>query len=192
MAGDHSCEWAPWFKSHFQGYAKAESDFDSATWKTHHTRLLRETRIRHESAGKSVLVESQNSFRLTLAEEHLVLAGQPDLVVLGDREGVVVDAKTGKPRPSDELQVMLYMWAFPRARVQIRGLPMDGLVVYGDHDVPISRERLDARFLDDLDYFMKVLGSREPAHRVPSWSNCRFCDIAKNDCSVRVESAAGE
>ena len=52
MAGDSSCEWGAWFKSHFQGYAKAPSDFDLAAWTIKHTRLLRELRIERQAAGE--------------------------------------------------------------------------------------------------------------------------------------------
>jgi PD-(D/E)XK nuclease superfamily len=191
MSGDHSCEWAPWFKTHYQGHTKVDGGFDSASWKVRHTRLLRETRIARQRAGETLLVESQTAFRLSLADPRLVLAGQADLVSLSGSRPTIIDVKTGQPRAADELQVMIYMWALPQGSGDLAGSSPEGLVVYEDHQVPIAATRIDDRFRDDLGYFLRLLASDEPAHRVPSWPNCRFCDIGSDDCSSRVETAAG-
>ena len=38
MVGENSCEWAAWFKSHFQGYDKVPNDFDVTAWQMAHTK----------------------------------------------------------------------------------------------------------------------------------------------------------
>jgi hypothetical protein len=40
------------------------------------------------------------------------LAGTPDLVALRADAGTVYDIKTGKPRVSDQVQVMIYMYVW--------------------------------------------------------------------------------
>ena len=45
MAGEQSCEWASWFKAHYENYHKAPSDFDTAKWNIEHTLQLRRLRI---------------------------------------------------------------------------------------------------------------------------------------------------
>ncbi len=155
MAGGQSCEWAPWFKAHYQSYTKAPSDFDSASWVVRHTRLLRETRIARQRAGETMLVESQTAFRLRIPERRVTLAGQADLVALSGGRATIIDAKTGQPKDSDQLQVMIYMWAFPQVRRESAGSVPEGLVVYEDHSVSISSARIDDRFRDDLGYFLE-------------------------------------
>ena len=41
MAGEQNCEWASWFKAHYENYDKAPSDFDTVKWNIEHTRQLR-------------------------------------------------------------------------------------------------------------------------------------------------------
>ena len=45
MAGEQNCEWASWFKAHYEKYDKAPSDFDTAKWNIEHTLQLRRLRI---------------------------------------------------------------------------------------------------------------------------------------------------
>ena len=32
LTGESNCEWAIWFKAHYQGWAKLPSDFNQAVW----------------------------------------------------------------------------------------------------------------------------------------------------------------
>ena len=53
-----------------------------------------------------------------------------------------VDVKTGSPKASDQVQVMLYMYLLPLARPEYQGATIAGQVVYGDHvvDIPTRPE----------------------------------------------------
>ena len=122
LSGESSCEWAAWFKAQHEGssWAKAPSDFDQAGWLMDHTALLNEQREVWEKQGCSVLTEAQNSF--TLRGSSASLAGKPDLVAQR-RDGVaIIDAKSGRPSPHHAIQVMIYMYALPRALERYRGL----------------------------------------------------------------------
>ena len=51
--------------------------------------------------------------------------------------GTSIDVKTGRPGPSHVVQVMLYMYAVPKAMGRHYGVDFDGRVAYGDHEVEI-------------------------------------------------------
>ena len=61
------------------------------------------------------------------------LGGKPDLIVGKDSTGMVIDNKTGQPSPSHSVQVMIYMYAIPRALHQYRGIT-------STQDVPESHD----------------------------------------------------
>ena len=98
LTGERSCEWAIWFKAHYQDWAKPPSDFNQAQWMLNHTALLNERRANWEVGGYTVEVEEQNSFQLR--GKSATLAGRPDLVARRDDEAVIVDAKTGQENPA--------------------------------------------------------------------------------------------
>ena len=98
----------------------------------------------------------------------------------------IIDVKTGKPSPAHVVQVLLYMYAVPRAMGQHRDLVFDGQVAYADHVVDIPASAIDDRFIERLSQLVRRLASDAPARRVPSPSECRFCPITAADCPGRV------
>ena len=98
LAGENSCEWAGWFRSHYQDWTKQPSDFDSTQWMLAHTALVNQVREDSERLGYTVFTENQNSFRLRGRHRHP--GGEADLIVVKGGDAVVIDAKTGKPGPA--------------------------------------------------------------------------------------------
>ena len=141
LSGLNSCEWASWFKAqHYSdSWARMPSDFELSKWLTAHTALLNESRVTWERKGYSVLTEGQNHFNLR--GNSAVLAGKPDLVARKGDEVKVIDAKTGRPSPADAIQVVLYMYALPRALERYRALRFTGQVASSDHVVDIPARR---------------------------------------------------
>lgn len=189
LVGDQSCEWATWFKANHKSYEKAPFTFDATGWRLAHTALLDRKYRQLIEAGHSVSVEGQNKF--SLRGKCATLGGKPDLIGLNGK-GTVYDIKTGQPKPSDHVQVMVYMWAVPRALPRYSGLKFDGLVVYPDHEVRIPAESLDPAFVGNLADLIKRVSSESPARRVPSPDECKFCDLTLKDCAERAEAEAGE
>src|SRR5207249_10971723 len=123
MAGEQSCEWASWFKAHYESYDKAPDDFDSAKWSIEHTRQLRRLQVERRKLGERVFLEGEDAIRLTLPSG-VVVAGKPDLITLPDGQAAapsdgqpttlcvgqptIHDVKTGRERCSDRVQIMLY------------------------------------------------------------------------------------
>ena len=98
LAGEASCEWASWFRSHHQDWAKPPSNFNQAQWMLDHTALVNQARESRGKLGYTVFTEGQNSFRLR--GRGATLAGKPDLIAVKGQDVVIIDAKTGKPSPA--------------------------------------------------------------------------------------------
>lgn len=186
MAGDACCEWAPWFKSHYQDYAKAPSDFDAAAWKIKHTRVLRQLRLERETAGEEALLEGQTQFYYERPATGLVVSGKADLLAISGSSVCVYDVKTGQVRASDSVQVMIYMYCIPRANPNLRAKTFEGAVVYEDHRVPIPPSAINSEFERNIEYFLDILDSDEEPSKAPSPAECRFCDIGHQECAERV------
>ena len=185
LAGDAHCEWAGWFRAHYQDWTRPPSDFDNAKWMLDHTALVNRERESRESLGYTVYVENQNYFRLR--GQYATLSGKPDLIAVRNSDAVIIDAKTGTPSPHHAVQVMLYQYAIPKALEHHRGMEFRGHVAYPESNVEIPTSRIDTDFVNNLGALIRHLASDTPARRVPSSTECRFCDITGADCPERVE-----
>ena len=185
LTGESSCAWATWFKAHYQNWSKPPSGFDQAEWLMRHTALLNEQKEERTGANRAVYVEGQNAFRLRGATA--TLAGKPDLVILDGREVTIIDVKTGREQAWHRAQVMIYQYALPLAFPQYRGLQVGGEVVYPTHTALIPTGAVSGQFVKDLGALIRRLAADTPPGRVPSRSECRFCDISGLDCPERMD-----
>ncbi len=188
MTGEISCEWQTWFKTHFTGYDKVPSDFDLAKWTVEHNMLLRELRLDLQKEAQYTYLEAQNQFRYQHALG-AVISGKPDLIMHGkDKSITVYDAKTGQQRGSDNIQVMLYMNFLPKCHDRYKGETLEGCVVYNlQNRVKIQAAAVDKKFIDNVDYFARIITAEEPPLKNPSKQDCKFCDIPKSECLERFE-----
>jgi len=46
---------------------------------------------------------------------------------------------------------------------------------------------VDPKFIGAFEYFVGVIAALEPALKVPSRHECRFCDIARTECPERIK-----
>ena len=115
LVGESSCEWASWFRAQHEGWSweRVPSNFDLVGWQIAHTAGINESRQLWEDRGFTVLTEHQNAF--ALRGKTGTLGGKPDLIARKGDSGTIIDVKTGRPSPSHGVQVMLYMYAVPRA-----------------------------------------------------------------------------
>ena len=185
LTGENSCEWAIWFKAHHQSWERVPSDFDQAKWMLDHTALLNERIADWTVGGHDIDTEAQNRFELH--GKTAILAGRPDIIAHREDRAVIIDAKTGHDSPSHAVQVMIYLYAVPRALERYRNAKLRGQVTYHDHTVRISAEAVDDKFIQNLGVLIRRLSAAEPARRVPSFAECRFCDISAAECPARVE-----
>ena len=150
-----------------------------------HTALPKERINNREVGGLDVDVEAQNRFELS--GKSATRAGRPDLVARREDEAVIVDAKTGQENPSHLVQVMIYLYAVPKALEKYRNLKPRGQVTYRYHTVRIPAEAVDDQFVQNLGALIHRLSADKPARRIPSPQECRFCDISAADCPERVD-----
>ena len=185
LAGEAHCEWAGWFRAHYRDWTKSPSDFDQTRWMLDHTALVSQARESRDALGYEVRTENQNSFVLRGATA--TLAGKPDLIAIKGNDAAVIDAKTRKPSPHHAVQVMIYQYSVPRALEEYRGMEFRGHVIYPDSNVAVPVSGVDRRFVDRLGALIRRLADEEPARKVPSAEECRWCDITPEDWPERVE-----
>lgn len=189
MAGDVQCQWASWFRSHYTAYTKAPSDFQLATWTVEHNKCLDMMCKECSTNSLTYFKENQNSF--TVKRGNMTIGGKPDLVVLEkDKSYTIYDMKTGQPRASDVIQVMLYMTFLPYSQSgRYKGKVINGCVAYKDAEKTlIPAQSLDANFNTQITHFLNILDASTAPQKIPSFVECQYCDITGEDCNQRVET----
>ena len=160
LTGENSCEWAVWFKAHYQDWTRTPSEFNQAEWMLNRTSLLNEQKTQWEARGQDVYVESQNSFRLR--GQSATLAGRPDLIVVRNDDALVIDIKAGQQQRSHYVQIMIYMYALPRALPQYQHAKLAGEIVYPTLTVRVPRGSLHTQFIKDLGALIRRLAADKP------------------------------
>ena len=84
---------------------------------------------------------------------------------------------------------MLYMHLAPQALPAYAGTRPAGCVVYNGSKIDIPPEAVDQKFIEAFEYFLDVIAGSEPAWKVPSCHECRFCDIARTECPERSRAS---
>ena len=151
-----------------------------------HTSLLNEKKSQWEARRQKVYVEGQNSFRLR--GQSATLAGRPDLIVVRSNDALIIDVKAGREQPAHFVQIMIYMYALPRALHQYQHAKLAGEIVYPTRTARVPMGSLHTQFKTDLGSLIRRIAADKPAARVPSEHECRFCDITAEDCPARVNS----
>ena len=149
-----------------------------------HTALLNEQKAQWEALGYDVHVEGQNAFRMR--SKSATLAGRPDLIVDRFDDTLIIDVKTGREQPWHAVQVMIYMYALPRALPQYQDIRLAGVVAYPTHTVEIPTVGRDGKFARNLAALIRRLASDSRPKRIPSAHECQFCDISGADCPERM------
>ena len=188
LTGEVSCEWASWFQAQHdrKSWTALPGDFDSTAWQLNHTAATDTYRQKLEDKGFDVSTETQNYFHLK--GKTATVGGKPDLIAKKGNRGIVVDIKTGQPRTSDHVQVMLYMYAIPKAFPEkYRDVVFEGRVVYGEEEVPVPSSAVDGKFVERFSELIRRLASNEPSRKVPSYGECGFCKIPVSECPDRVD-----
>lgn len=189
LSGETSCEWASWFQAQHdrKTWTALPDDFDSTAWLLEHTAATNKYRKMLEDQGFYVSTESQNRFHLE--GKTAKIGGKPDLIAKKGNDGIIVDIKTGQPRASDHVQVMLYMYAVPKAFPdKYKDVVFEGRVVYGEREVSVPSTAVDGKFIGRFSELIRRLASNEPARKVPSYGECGFCRIPVSECPERVDN----
>jgi hypothetical protein len=190
LSADSHCLWAAWFRAHNQ-YEKIPSDFDQARYSSEHGAMVQECADALTAEGRGVYIEDQNAFRLE-GKNGATLGGKPGIVAISREGGLkVIDCKTGKPRSSDQFQVLVYMLVLPHTHFACKERTPEGELRYRSGQVlSIPAAKIDDKVRKQFRDMMERVSGDPPARKVPSPGECRYCDIPKSECPERVEAAA--
>ena len=183
LAGEANCLWQAWFKAHYENFDRQPRSGDLTTWTARHAELVRKRAAELQAQGYEVWLEEQNKF--TLRGERVTLQGKADIVARKDADVVVVDCKTGKQRDSDRMQVFVYMMVLPETHHACKGLAVRGEVEYPDETVELDALPHAVRML--IASMIGRVGQEAPLEKTPSFQECRFCDLTREDCPERIE-----
>lgn len=185
LLGGHECLWSAWFKAHYR-YDKYETQAaDLVQWNREHGELMRQRRAELEREGFTVSVEQENDFKMEGAAA--IIAGKPDIIALKPGIVLVVDGKTGRERESDIWQVLIYLWALPRVRPDLKG-DLEGEVQYkrGDNRITLLPSELTAERVERIVRLIRTVAAATPPERTPSAYECKVCNIGPRDCPSRI------
>ena len=118
--------------------------------------------------------------------------GKPDMIATTGKSATVYDMRTGEPRASDKVHVLVHLFAVPLAFPEYRGMDFKGVVVYGDHEVAVPSDAVDDAFKSSLVSLIRRIGADAPTVKVPSAVECGICEITSGDCPERVDEPVPE
>src|SRR5688572_20959430 len=109
MSDSFQCNWSVWYRTHFN-YEK--TPFDSSTNTMKHAALRQQVEKELLAEGFAVYHE----IWIRVEGEKLDFGGRCDIVaVREDGQGIICELKGGFKSQSDQIQLLLYMWALPKA-----------------------------------------------------------------------------
>lgn len=191
MTDEIQCPWSVWFRTHYK-YEKLNRDFDSAKWSANHRALLNDRLSQLQLEGWTVSVEGENWFEIMGRQYVIKIAGKPDILAIREEQIWVEDCKTGRRKNSDLYQMLLYMLLLPLSHPKRQGMKLQGRLVYPDEVVEVPNEQLNEEFKVQFRKAIAYLSSTIPARKVPSFQECRYCDIPAEHCPERVDSQSGQ
>lgn len=141
-----------------------------------------------EAEGYATFVEGENWFEVPGRQHPIKVSGKPDLVAIRGDDAWVEDCKTGKPKDADLYQMLLYMLLVPLGVKQCQGRQLEGRLVYSDRMIDVPTNQVSTEFKAQLREAIALLSSEAPARKIPSYQECRFCDIPAWCCSERIDN----
>ena len=155
-----------------------------------HIDLMNELAEKLEDQGCEIFNERQNEFRVESPCTGMVISCKSDVIAVHPDGGVVIyDAKTGKESAAYIAQVQLCRYLILLTLSERwRRVRFEGMLVYlGGHEKGIPADSVDNAFVARVAEFIGRMTSVTPARRVPSLSECCWCDLTREDCPDRID-----
>ncbi len=133
-------------------------------------------------------MEGENWFEISGKSNAVKVSGKPDILAISGQQGFVEDCKTGRKKNSDLYQVLIYLLLLPVSSSRCRGLTLAGRLVYPDGAIEIQAFQVDEALKVQFRGAIAMLSDPTPARKVPSFQECRYCDISTKYCPERVEA----
>ena len=178
LAGESNCMYLLHYKMNFFT-PKAEADLGD--WVEKHTRLVSNIIEEFKDMGGTISVEDENYFNVR-SKTGVMIGGKSDVVIGEDNGpngiGIVIDAKTGKQRAKDRIQVMLYMSLIPA----VPGVPHITKIPYGEvrysdgSSHSINPDEIDEDFKLSVKKLLTDSTGNIPK-ATPSVFECKWCDL---------------
>ncbi len=184
LSGDNHCEWAAWFRAHYQ-HQKRPSTFDEVKWRAAHAEMVR-SRVHDLVKEKyDIYVEKQNKF--SLLGRVATVAGTPDIIALREQDAWVIDCKTGQQKDSHFFQVLIYMAMLPVTHDACEGRKLGGEIQYKDFSVLIKPDELTEQRKAEIRRMIQRIAAKDAPRKVPSLYECRDCPVAPHYCPERID-----
>lgn len=179
LVGEQPCLLQPWLQGRFTLPRRQSGDL--ADWKANHTELLQKTVRERADAGWKCRTES--FFRVT--GQHGIVSGKADLILQqADKRPRIVDCKSGKPKDSDTMQVMLEQVLIPLAW-NAPGMQFEGEIVYANGNGIVLMPQDAAKQRGRIFTMIRELATMARPAPSPSRDSCLFCDVPDSECGQR-------
>ena len=130
LAVESLCQWSYWFRARHEEWDQASSlSLSRVDWLMEHTRQLLDCINRYQERGYAVSNGRPNDYVLQVGGA--VLSGRPEMIATKGDDCVVIDFHNEEATRSRTLQVLVHMYALPRAvdRFRSMGLPGERLLI---------------------------------------------------------------
>lgn len=154
-----------------------KEDFYMGDWAAKHSAIMESLKERMMAKGREVELEKEIAIT---SKTGITIVGSIDVwsPELNGMAAVAADAKTGKPKPSDRLQVTLYQLMARASPDFALSVPPIGLVKYHTgKEIWLRAEQAGTELAVRLSRLMKIVAADDPPVTSPSFSNCRFCPL---------------
>lgn len=172
LVGSEQCLWKPWAKAHYYT-DKLPDGFNSSQWQLQHTALLDKLNADYARRYPAATILREDQTKWVMKGKLAEVGGKMDLITIGP--DLIVDAKGGKQKPEDIVQMQIYQIAIEKNCVEGISGKVPGVLWYGDKpiDVPPPDDAFKVRFFG----LVKQLASYDVPDTTPSVRECRYCNI---------------
>jgi hypothetical protein len=182
MAGEVSCHWQAWFQILNKLDRKRVDTAFLVERQIEHSRMV--SYIATQYRQKGIRYWLNTDLKLRLLNDRVTLCGKPDLIIDRPDRLTVIDCKTGSPKQSHTVQVMLYAYMMSQHH-RFGDRPVRGFIAHRGERVEVPA--FPSSFPSQVEYFVEWLVEGGEPSRAPG-SDCMRCPITSDDCPERVET----